>query len=472
MGAPAHPASKASARPRDALILVAPDPPPGLSPWHLLEVAGRPHLERLVLSCWQAGVSQVYLLAPPGLQPVVNLSLARLRRRQGGSVELAPDWAAVEGLPPSSWLVLTANSVPSPALVARLARHPVAPGEAAVVCTDDPAWPADAPPHLPALTARLEEHGLPGWRATGLTQLSPEAWEEWHRWRRDTQKPRKCQPNPAALLEAGLRHLEKSERLVAIAAEPFSLTYLGRPQDTEVAARRLAAGLSGSPWREGWLEASLNRRLARALLPMVATWPVRPTQITLLHLTLGLLAASLFLQGPYLSAVAGALLLPLVVVLDCLDGLLARLTFRQSRLGEFLDLYGDTLLNLIIFLSISAGLYRTSGNPLYLALLVPLASGYGWCWWLTDPHLWQVRKLKAPGLPAAARPVVSEVTSRDFVYLILVFALLGRLDWFIVGVAAGSHLFAFLYQYYQHQMGKAPISPAGIRRQNFSGSKG
>lgn len=458
MDSPAYPASEspAPARPRCALILVAPDPPPGLSPWHLLEVAGLPHLERLVLSCWQAGVPQVYLLAPAGLQPVVNLSLARLRRRQAGEMELAHDWAAVESQPPSSWLVLTTDSVPSPALVARLARQPVAPGEAVVVCTDDPAWPLDAPPHLPALTARLEEHGLPGWRAVGLAHLSPEAWEEWHRWRRETQKPRKCQPNPAILLEAGLRRLEGSGRLVAVAAEPFALTYLGRPEDTEVAARRLAAGLSGSPWGEGWLESSLNRRLARALLPTVAAWPVRPTQITLLHLALGLLAALLFLEGTYLSTVAGALLLPLVVVLDSLDGLLARLTFRQTRLGRFLDLYGDTLLNLVIFLSIAAGLYRVAGQPLYLVLIIPLTTGYGWCWWLTDPHRPRLRPLNSPALSPTT--IVTEMTSRDFVYLILVFALLGRLDWFIVGVAAGSHLFAFLLHYLHPQKKTIPPS--------------
>ncbi len=436
-----------AARAQCALILVAPDPPPGVSPWHLLRVAGVPHLERLVLSCWQAGVPEVHLLAPAGLRPVLSRTLGRLRRRQEGSVELATDWPVPEGRPPCSWLLLTADSVPSPALVARLARQPVAPGEAAVVCTDDPAWPWDAPPHLPALTARLEEHGLPGWRPVGLAKLSPEAWEEWQRWRRETQRPRKCLPHLAALLEAGLRRLEDHGRLLAVAAEPFSLTYLASKQDAMTATRRLAAGVSGSPWGEGWLESSLNRRLARALLPTVAAWPVLPTQITCLHLTLGLLAALLFLEGSYPAGVAGALLLPLVVVLDCLDGLVARLTFRQTRWGGFLDFYGDTLLNLIIFLSISVGLYRMSGNPLYLALLLPLTSGYGWCWWLTDPHRRRFRQPKA-----AAHPVVSEMTSRDFVYLVLVFAVLGRLDWFIVGVAAGSHLFALFSHYLQNQL--------------------
>jgi hypothetical protein len=402
-----------------------------------------PHLERLVLSCWQVGISRVYLLAPPRLQPVLEVSVARLGRRQGGTVELAWDWAALENPRPGSWLVLTAEQVPSPALLARLARQPLAPGEAAVVCTDDPAWPGDAPPHLPALTARLEGSGLPGWRAVGLAHLSPEAWQEWHRWRRDTQRPRKCRPSPAALLEAGLRHLEDNRRLVAVAAEPFSLTRLGRPEDPELASRRLAADLRGSPWGEGWLESSLNRRLARALLPRVATWPLLPTQITLVHLALGLLAALLFVEGTYLSTVAGALLLPLVVVLDCLDGLLARLTFRETRLGQFLDLYGDTLLNLVIFLSIAAGLYRVRGQVLYLVLLLPLATGYGLCWWLTDPLQLRLRRLSAPAL-AVPGPVVTELVSRDFVYLILFFALFGRLDWFVIGVALGSHLVAFI----------------------------
>lgn len=451
-------AESPSVKARCALLLVAPDPPPGLSPWHLLKVAGVPHLERLVLSCWQAGIPQVFLLAPPGLKPVLEQSLTRLRRRQAGSVELIPDWTAVDNQPPCSWLVLTADSVPSPGLLARLARHPLAPGEAAVVCTDDLSWPAEAPPQLPDLSARLEESGLPGWRAVGLALFSRQAWQAWHQWRRDNHKPRRCRPNPALLLEAGLKYLEKRGRLVAVGAEPFSLTYLARPEDTVEAGRRLAAGLSGSPYGEGWLESSLNRRLAWALLPLVARLPVLPTQITFLNLTLGLAAALLFLEGTYWSGVLGALLLPLVVVLDCLDGLLARLTYRETRLGRFLDFYGDTLLNLVIFLSISAGLYRMSGQVFYLGLLLILTTGYAWCWWLTDPHLQHLRKLRGPAFPAAT-PVVTEVTSRDYVYLLLLFALMGRLDWFILAVAAGSHFFAILYLLFLSER-KAPRPPS------------
>lgn len=245
-------AESPSVKARCALLLVAPDPPPGLSPWHLLKVAGVPHLERLVLSCWQAGIPRSSSW-PPRAQTgsgAVPDPAAPASGRVGG----ADPGLDGGGQPASLFLAGPHRRQRAlPGLLARLARHPLAPGEAAVVCTDDLSWPAEAPPQLPDLSARLEESGLPGWRAVGLALFSRQAWQAWHQWRRDIHKPRRCRPNPALLLEAGLKYLEKRGRLVAVGAEPFSLTYLARPEDTVEAGRRLAAGLSGSPYgKAGW----------------------------------------------------------------------------------------------------------------------------------------------------------------------------------------------------------------------------
>ena len=60
-------------------------------------------------------------------------------------------------------------------------------------------------------------------------------------------------------------------------------------------------------------------------------------------MVVGLAAAALFAVGEPVALVAGALLLQLSLVLDCVDGDVARYTRRFSPLGAWLDASTDRL---------------------------------------------------------------------------------------------------------------------------------
>src|SRR5262249_28043354 len=64
----------------------------------------------------------------------------------------------------------------------------------------------------------------------------------------------------------------------------------------------------------------------------------------------------------------GAVLFQAQSVLDGCDGEMSRLTFRGSRLGEWLDTIGDDLTNYGFFAGAACGLYASSGRAVYLAL--------------------------------------------------------------------------------------------------------
>jgi phosphatidylglycerophosphate synthase len=66
----------------------------------------------------------------------------------------------------------------------------------------------------------------------------------------------------------------------------------------------------------------------------LARWRVHPNVVTLLSIVLTLWAVPLFAQGQW---VAGLLMAYGMSVLDSVDGKLARLTFRSSRIGNALD---------------------------------------------------------------------------------------------------------------------------------------
>src|SRR5690606_9330937 len=91
-------------------------------------------------------------------------------------------------------------------------------------------------------------------------------------------------------------------------------------------------------------------------------------QVSLGILAIGLTGAWLASQGTYGSMLAGAFCFQMQSVLDGCDGEMSRLTFRGSKLGEWLDTIGDDLTNYGFFAGAAWGLYSATNNPIYLAL--------------------------------------------------------------------------------------------------------
>ncbi len=236
-------------------------------------------------------------------------------------------------------------------------------------------------------------------------------------------------------------------RVLGIVLDPSGILSVYDDQDQAVATAHLIAAQDSSPVGEGILENSWNRRIARLILPWILTRGITPNQITLASLLVGLLAVWGFAQGSYGASVGAALLLPLILVLDCLDGAVARLKFQESRLGALLDLHGDTVLNLLLLMGISVGCYRTSGHPLFLASGLLLTVGYLACWWLIN--FADTKPIIADQPPesqvSSSDQILEEAVSRDFFYIILLLAILNWLDWMIVATAVGTNIFALIF---------------------------
>lgn len=95
-----------------------------------------------------------------------------------------------------------------------------------------------------------------------------------------------------------------------------------------------------SEGEDGFMQKSqvLRGRLLHPLLKVLARMRVRPNQLTLLSLLAGLAFCPVFLTGSPLAAFG---LLALHVLLDGLDGPLARFTGRASNQGSFTDTVAD-----------------------------------------------------------------------------------------------------------------------------------
>lgn len=450
-------------------VILMPDSPSGLSPPVMARVAGLPLLYRQIYGLWRAGVHTVTVIADHEACPWVEAGLVRLTPR--GAVKVVSDWQAVwrqtadDGDSPR--LVLVAEVFPIPRVLGEFAR--LSPEEGAlaiaVVLPEAADRPASGPVH-PVFQAVVENSLIKSvnlalsWDqplAAGLALFSGAAWQEFRRWEEDLRTRSLSCLSPAGLLFGFIGSQARKGKVKAVFFPGAEITLIRQERDLALAERRLVAGTEGSPWGEGYLESSINRRLARKVLPHFLTSRLTPNEITGLDLLVGLAAVALFIQGAYWANVGAALLLLVVIFLDTLDGLLARLTFRESRLGVRLDLYGDTILNFMVFAGIALGQYRVSGHPVFLLLLIPLTLGYWGCWKVLNPlkpaaqeqpELGPSIALKAPDSGLKGR-LMAEATSRDFFYLILVAALLDILDWLIMATAVGTVFFAVWLHFYQ-----------------------
>ena len=217
------------------------------------------------------------------------------------------------------------------------------------------------------------------------------------------------------------------------------------PADPKAAERTLLQSLKGE--LEGFVDRYFNRKLSGPLTRLFLRLGLSANAVTLLSVVVGLAAAVSFSLGSYVAGVVGALLLQLSAVIDCCDGEVARLTFTESPFGELLDIVGDNLVHAAVFGGIAWSVYvqPTGGAWPWL----PLALG-GAAIMANFLSLWLVlraKKLRAenawtsPAQAARSNFILQHVASRDFTVLVLAFALLNHLDWFLWLAAIGTNVF-------------------------------
>jgi CDP-alcohol phosphatidyltransferase-like enzyme len=103
----------------------------------------------------------------------------------------------------------------------------------------------------------------------------------------------------------------------------------------------------------------------------VARWAARrgftPNQVTTASLLLGLVAAAAFATGERWALIAGAVLLQVSFMTDCVDGQLARYTRTFSKLGAWLDSIFDRTKEYAVFAGLAIGAAQAGDGVWLLA---------------------------------------------------------------------------------------------------------
>ena len=124
---------------------------------------------------------------------------------------------------------------------------------------------------------------------------------------------------------------------------------------------------------DGFLSAFLVRPLSRQVTRQAVRLGLRPAQITAVSLVLGIASALAFAGGTTGWRAAGAVLLFCSLVVDCVDGEVARYTRTFSPLGGWLDVASDRVKEYAVYAGLVAGAGHVGDGDGWPAALAAMA---------------------------------------------------------------------------------------------------
>lgn len=215
-----------------------------------------------------------------------------------------------------------------------------------------------------------------------------------------------------------------------------------RATDTRPSEERLVSALSAQTKADdGFIARHFDRRVSQWISRRIAHTNITPNQITLVGMSIGLIGALLLARPGYWSKIVGSLLFVICVIVDGVDGEVARLRLKESNFGHYLDIVTDNIVHVAVFVGIAFGLYHDTGDAGYLRFLWVLMGGFGLCLVAVYQCVLRLDPESLNRSPKMLR-IMTLATNRDFAYLVFALAIIGRLNWFLVGAAVGSYLFA------------------------------
>lgn len=117
------------------------------------------------------------------------------------------------------------------------------------------------------------------------------------------------------------------------------------------------------------------RHLSYYLTPLFLYLRVSANQASILAIIVGLIGASLFISTNFYVVLAGLILYFINVLLDFIDGNIARATNTKSTLGIYLDVLNHGIVVPTLFIAMGIHSYRLTGQEFYV--LAGIFAGLG-----------------------------------------------------------------------------------------------
>jgi phosphatidylglycerophosphate synthase len=204
------------------------------------------------------------------------------------------------------------------------------------------------------------------------------------------------------------------------------------------------------------MSARFNRRISLPISVALIRTPLTANQLSVILVAIGFYSGWLFSRGHYWTGVLAAFLSLVASVLDGCDGEIARLKYQESKLGCWIETFGDYSYYLAIFVGLTIGVVRQThvdayywlgsialvGTLLSFAILIVLRSR------ITPDNpeklsaVMQTRFLSEPTLLSRLIVQVSVAATRaGMPYGIMGFALVNALPGVVLLAAIGANVY-------------------------------
>ena len=164
------------------------------------------------------------------------------------------------------------------------------------------------------------------------------------------------------------------------AIELVDVPWFRNPVDPVSAAQAVSAvsdariaQLQSNRMDDGFYSTFVVRRLSKPLTRLALRLNMSPNAVTLVSFAVGIGAAGAFAAGSRWALILGAVLLQLSLVIDCVDGEVARATSKFSALGAWLDASTDRVKEYLAYAGLAIGAAAVTGVniwPLAILMLV------------------------------------------------------------------------------------------------------
>lgn len=119
---------------------------------------------------------------------------------------------------------------------------------------------------------------------------------------------------------------------------------------------------------DGFVSRNFNRKVSTRISRLLVHTPVTPNQISVATMLITFLSAWWMASGEYLYLALGGLLFQFASVVDGCDGEIAKLKFMSSPRGEWIDTLADNVSYLVFFSGVTYGMYALTRETYVLML--------------------------------------------------------------------------------------------------------